>query len=134
MENPLTLPKKQRLAKNAEFRYVLTQKKRCSDRYFVVHMAGNDLAVTRMGVSIGRAQGNAVQRNRIKRLVREVFRVHQHDMPVGIDILVTMCKPPGRTKRSKQSGDQQKRPDLYWPDVEASLLKLIHMCYRKLHT
>jgi ribonuclease P protein component len=48
----------------------------------------NDLAYSRLGISIGRIVGNAVRRNRIKRLLRESFRLMQHDLPRGYDLVI----------------------------------------------
>ncbi|PRP95691.1 Ribonuclease P protein component [Enhygromyxa salina] len=42
---------------------------------------------TRLGITVTRKVGNAVVRNRIKRLVREVFRQHRARLPPGLDIV-----------------------------------------------
>lgn len=48
----------------------------------------NDLGHARLGLAVGvRAAGNAVRRNRVKRLVRETFRVTQQELP-SVDLVV----------------------------------------------
>jgi len=51
-----------------------------------------DNAATRIVVSIGRRCGNAVMRNRIRRRIREAYRLRQQHFPQGLDILI-MVKP-----------------------------------------
>jgi ribonuclease P protein component len=129
----LTLSKKQRLVKNREFRAVLDQRKRCSDQLLVVHMAANGLAYARIGVSIGRAQGNAVVRNRIKRSIREAFRLNQCELPTGYDILVTMSKRRQGRGRSRGVVAESVKGNSYpLSAMNGSLLKLVNLCTKKM--
>lgn len=50
----------------------------------------NDLGHPRLGLSVSRRVGNAVKRNRIKRLLREAFRLTQHDWPSGYDVVLVV--------------------------------------------
>jgi len=59
-----------------------------ADRVLVVHACRNGLEVSRLGVSVSRRIGNAVERNRWKRRFREAFRVQRHQLPSGLDIVV----------------------------------------------
>jgi ribonuclease P protein component len=50
----------------------------------------NNKSVTRLGFSTSRKVGNAVRRNRIRRLLRESFRLLQHDLPAGYDLVIVV--------------------------------------------
>ncbi|MEX0885426.1 MAG: ribonuclease P protein component [Phycisphaeraceae bacterium] len=56
----------------------------------------NDLPHNRLGLIVPRRVGNAVVRNRVKRLLRESFRLLQHELPAGYDVVVQVHPhPPG---------------------------------------
>lgn len=96
-------------------------------------MAANGMPFSRIGVSIGRAQGNAVLRNRIKRLVREAFRLKQRELPCGFDILVTMSKPrQGANRHGIPTGASVKTSSYRLVAMNDSLLKLVDLCHKKL--
>jgi ribonuclease P protein component len=88
---PLGYPRSLRLLTAAEFQQVF---KRCdykaSDRLMTVLAIHNGLDYPRLGTAVSiKAAGNAVRRNRIKRLIRESFRQHQLSL-AGLDLVVTV--------------------------------------------
>ncbi len=70
------LPKKERLNKK-DFRGIKWTKLRETD-HFILLIHGNDLETKRIGVSIRKATGGAVVRNKMKRLAKEFFRLNKH--------------------------------------------------------
>jgi ribonuclease P protein component len=58
----------------------------------LIYALPNELGHPRVGFSVSRKVGNAVRRNRIRRLLRETFRLMQFDFPRGYD-LVIVAKP-----------------------------------------
>jgi ribonuclease P protein component len=55
--------------------------------YLREEQSDNRLSGSRLGISVPRKVGNAVRRNRIKRIVREAFRLHREVFPQGSDIV-----------------------------------------------
>jgi ribonuclease P protein component len=81
-------PREFRLTDKPEFDLVHREGLRVSDGLFTVIARPNDLGHARLGLAVGvRAAGNAVRRNRVKRLVRETFRVTQQELP-SVDLVV----------------------------------------------
>ncbi|AWM41529.1 Ribonuclease P protein component [Gemmata obscuriglobus] len=72
----------------AEFERCYTRKRSAADGLLVVYACENGLAHPRLGCSVSRKVGNAVMRNRYKRLFREAFRLSQHDLPQGVDLIL----------------------------------------------
>jgi ribonuclease P protein component len=83
-----TFTKSQHLLTQAQFDRVYASEAYAADDVLVVKAAANDTGVTRLGLSVSRKVGNAVARNRWKRLIREAFRLAQHDLPPGFDLVV----------------------------------------------
>ncbi len=63
-----------RLRHDAEYQAVFDAKVKKSSRGLVVFAKPNNLAWPRLGLSVGKGSGGAIERNRIKRLIREAFR------------------------------------------------------------
>ncbi len=72
----------------ADFQRAYRRRHTASDHLIVVFGYPNGLAYARLGLSVSRKVGNAVVRNRWKRLLREAFRLSRKDLPVGIDLIV----------------------------------------------
>jgi ribonuclease P protein component len=83
-----TLPKSARIRSRVDFDRVFSQKNRASDVFFTVYLGSNETGLARLGIAAGRRLGNAVARNRIKRLVREAFRRYRAELPPGTDWVV----------------------------------------------
>jgi len=81
-------PRTRRLRSKLDFSAVFDAGIRQSRGPLTVLARPNDLPHPRLGLSLSRRVGNAVRRNRIKRLLREAFRLMQHDLPRGYDIVV----------------------------------------------
>ncbi len=76
-----SLPKREHLRKQAEFQLVYKNGKRIDGRFMSAFILPNKLSVQRLGITASRkAVGNAVQRNRAKRLLREAFRLSKIEL------------------------------------------------------
>ncbi len=61
---------------------------RSGDDHLLIFLHSNDLNVLRAGVSVSRKHGSAVHRNVKRRRLKEAFRLLQHELPSGLDLIL----------------------------------------------
>ena len=81
------LPKIRHLRSGRDFQRVYAKKIRAGDEHLLIFADKSPTQKTRFGLSVSKKHGNAVIRARIKRLLREAYRLNQHDLPEGLDLI-----------------------------------------------
>lgn len=116
----LTRPPSSRLLRTADFRTVYDKGIRLSDPLFAAFCLARPAEASngqrnsaRLGLTVPRAVGNAVVRNRIKRRFREAFRLHRAEIGVEWDIVLNPRKAAAAVP---------------WEQVERAFRKIIERC------
>jgi ribonuclease P protein component len=85
----------EKILNRADFVKLNRSGKRLYTKHFTLIINENGQGVTRLGVTVTRKMGNAVRRNRVKRLIREFFRLNKKQLPQGHDIVIIAKKDIG---------------------------------------
>lgn len=98
------------LKKNKDYKRIYSHGKSVADRFMVLYFLTNTTDICRFGFTVSKKVGNAVVRNRVRRLFKEACRLNLEKFPIGFDYIL-LARKTIVTKRYMQ--------------VEESLLKLL---------
>lgn len=104
------------LKKNKEYRNVYSRGKSFADRYLVIYFLANNLDYCRFGFTVSKKVGNAVTRNRTRRLLKEACRLNKNIFSGGFDLVIVA---------------RRSIVNLEYVQVEESLLKLLKKVYNR---
>ncbi|MFI3210854.1 MAG: ribonuclease P protein component [Peptostreptococcaceae bacterium] len=99
------------LRKDKEFRKVYQRGKSFANKYLVIYIMKNNLDDNRLGISVSKKIGKAIIRNKVKRRIREAYRLHIDEKLTinGYDIIFIARKPSS---------------DCSYTDIEKSVISL----------
>jgi ribonuclease P protein component len=87
-----TLPRTARVTSQRDFARARREGRTVSDGPLRFSLLANGRSVTRLGLAVPK-RGSAVARNRIKRVIREAFRLRRAELPGGLDVVVSPRDP-----------------------------------------
>lgn len=79
----------QSLRKNRQFQEVYKKGVSRANKYLVMYVLENDQEENLLGISVSKKVGNSVVRHRVKRLVKESYRLHEDIFNSGLNIVIT---------------------------------------------
>lgn len=104
--------KREHILKSKQFSAIYKKGRSCKSDYLAAYCLPNNIGITRIGFSISSKKIRlATTRNRLRRLIREVFRKVKKDLRPGHDVVIVVVRSPGQWPQYK--------------DVETKFLKLI---------
>ena len=86
------------IKQNYEFRRLYSKGKSCANAYLVVYCRKNRAGRSRIGYTVSNKVGHAVVRNRIRRRLREIYRLHERQIARGYDL--SSCRACARARRT----------------------------------
>lgn len=99
--------------KKQQFSTVYKQGKSRADSLIVMYVLENGQPGNRLGITVSKKVGNSVVRHRVKRIIKEAYRLHEDEFLKGWDIVV-IARHPAVDKKST--------------DMEVSLQRVGRQC------
>lgn len=87
LRKKFTFPKKNRIKSKAGFQLVYTTGRSVVDSLSVLYVLPLEAEGPKIGLAVGKKIGNAVVRNRVKRMMREVFRHHKSELLTNVQLI-----------------------------------------------
>lgn len=81
------LKKSDRILNRKDFLRIGAEGKRLRTEHFIVLYRKNDLGFCRLGITVSKKIGGAVKRNRVKRILREFFRLNREKFSISSDLV-----------------------------------------------
>lgn len=110
------MEKSDRIKKNSHFRYIYGHGKSYSDVNLVLYILRNRKKENRVGISVSKKVGNSVKRNRVKRLIRENYRLNKQLFKPGYDFIFI-----AREAASRATFNDIKKSMLYLMKVKGMI-------------
>ena len=124
------LRKSQRIVSESDFGRALSHKCFVCKGMLRLYAAPNTLGSPRFGVSVSKYCGNAVMRNRLKRLGREAFRLHQHEIGADFDYILIFTRKKPKISPKSPSVERCRRPQ--YEAIERDFLSMIQALAKKM--
>ena len=96
-----SLSKEERIRKKGDFLVVRKNGKRIETNNFIIYIHKNSFNINRIGIITSKIIGNAVKRNRVRRLLREFFRLNKWILGESLDFIFIAKKGAERLKYSQ---------------------------------
>ena len=104
-DRKLGFPKEERLLNRKDFLQIYARGEKLHTPHFVLYISKNNLPRHRLGITVSRKIGKAVIRNRVKRLLREIFRTHRETIPSGWDLVINVKRAAAEASHQELRAD-----------------------------